>query len=441
MIEALRRRAVTQRRSRALAVCLVVVLVCSCSRGFVFEQEDIIVERSPGPAYDQLFPYYAEICAVSQFRSVKKGFGGVPGHAVMYLKGACVDESTPFPQLRRCRRVATDREDPEHGAGVSVNRWFRNVNWVGTPGRALFYAGNLEPGQRLTQEHMEATVRDAIDQGVYRGVELHEYPTPEAERSLEDFVTRQSLATDFALQYGRSVFCARIPITEEMLVEAMDFLNEKNEEYATGEADYEWSGFSDNCVHTLRNALAAAGVWEPLSVRAIKFRQIFNLAIPANEFVNLARLGTEGPIDDFGKIYGNQVQREALLDFDWLPTRHGALVKTLPVHTPNEVYDTTFRIFLLQSPLRQGQMRHALRLLSDERFVDLEADLRHFAALYDGILAERHDEGLGLASLRGDRYRRLRRRYYAYIEEQRAEVAAMLARLPGLREPELPAQD
>lgn len=396
----------------------------------IVEQDEIIVERRPDPAYDQLFPYYAELCAVSQFRSKTKGLGGAPGHAVMYLKGACKDEAAPYPRLRRCRRVAKEPYDPEHGAGVSVNRWFRNVNWIAVPGKALFYDGNLQPGARLTQAHFDATVREAIDAGVFRGVEFHEDPTTIPERSLESFVARHSLATDFALQFARSVFCARLPVTEEMLVESMNFLNELNHEFATGEADYNWSGFSDNCVHTLRNALAAASVWSPLSVGAIKFRQIFNLAIPANEFVNLARLGAEGPIDDYGKVYGDSIQRDALMEFGWLPTRHGALVKTLPVHAENDLYDTTFRLFVLQSPFRRGQTEAAVRLLSDERFVDLKANLRHFSQVYEAILANRDEEGFGLASLRGDRYRRVRRRYYAYIEEQRAEVEAMLGRLP-----------
>jgi hypothetical protein len=378
--------------------------------GVVVQRDEIILERRPDPSYDQLFPYYAELCATSQFRSKIKGFGGVPGHAVMYLKGACKDESAPYPRLRRCSRVATDPYDPEHGAGVSVNRWFRNVNWVAIPGQGLFYGGNLPAGERLTQAHVDATLRQAVDAGVFDGVELHEYPTPEPERSLEDFVRRQSLATDFALQYGRSVFCARLPMTEVMLDEAMDFLNELNHHYATGEADYDWSGFADNCVHTLRNSLAAAGVWTPLSVRAIKFRQIFNLAIP---------------------IYGDEVQRDALMEFGWLPTRHGALVKSLPVHSDNEVYDTTLRLFALQSPFRQGAYRQAVRLLDDERFVELGANLHHFSRVYGQILEDRDEEGFGIASLRGDRYRRVRRRYYDYIEEQQEEVVSMLAQRPA----------
>jgi hypothetical protein len=315
---------------------------------------------------------------------------------------------------------------------VSVNRWFRSVNWVAVPGNALFYAGNLPPGERLTQAHFDATVRETIEQGVFRGVELHENPD-RPDQSLEEFVARSSLGTDLALQFARSVFCARVPVTEDMLVEIIDFLNQLNHEFATGEADYEWSGLSDNCVHTLRNALAAASVWTPLSVRAIKIRQIFNLAIPANEFVNLARLGAEGPLEDYGEVYGNQPQRDALMEFGWLPTRHGALLKTLPVHADNDLYDTTLRLFVLQSPFRRGQMAAAVRLLSDERFVDVSANLSHFAQVYDAILASRDEQAFGLASLRGDRYRRVRRRYYAYIEEQRAEAEAMLERLPALR--------
>jgi hypothetical protein len=330
--------------------------------------------------------------------------------------------------------VATDRNDPEHGAGVSVNRWFRNVNWIATPGAPLFYEGKLEPGERLTREHFDVTMRDAIAEGIYRGVELHDYPTTAPERSLEDFVERLSLGTDYALLFARTAFCARMPVTEPMLDEVVAFLNGLNHEFFSGEADYQWNGVTDNCVHTVRNALAAANVWTPLTVNAIRVRRLFNLAVPANEFVNLARLGAEGPIDDYTEIYGDRVLRDTLLEYAWLPTRHGALLKVLPVHAENDLYDTDMRMFVLQSPLRRGQMREAERLLSDERFVDLDTNLRHFAAVYDQILADRDEEGFGLSSLRGDRYRHVRRRYYAYIEAQAAEVRAMRDRLAGIQQ-------
>ena len=396
---------------------------------FMLTPDRIIIEQRPDPVYDQLFPYYVELCATSQFRSNEKGRGGLTGHAVMYIKGACKDEHAPFPQLRRCRVAATDLDDPEHGAGISVGRWFRNVNWVAIPGQALFFRGNLAPGQRLTRAHFDATVSEVIARGVYQGVQLHEYPTDAPVRSLEDFITYQSIGTDLALQFARSVFCARMPVTERMLDEVMTFLNDKNREYAEGKADYNWSVWSDNCVHTLRNALAAANIWSPLAVRTVKLLHLFNLAVPANEFVNLAELGAEGDITDYRHIQREAPQRDALNDFGWLPTRHGALLKTLPVHEPNDLYDSTFRLFTLQSPLRMGKTRHAVELLSDERFVDLTANLRYFRDKYSVILAECHERDGGLANVRGTPYRRGERLHCAYIEAQLHEVDAMLKRV------------
>ena len=396
---------------------------------FMLTPDRIIIERRPDPVYDQLFPYYVELCATSQFRSSEKGRGGVTGHAVMYIKGACKDEQAAFPLLRRCRVIATDLDDPEHGAGISVGRWFRNVNRVAVPGYALFFRGNLQRGQRLTQAHFDATVREAIAKGVYHGVEFHDYPTSQDTRSLEDFVKHHSIGTDLAHQFARSVFCARVPVTEPMLDEVTAFLNDKNREYARGEADYNWSLLADNCVHTVRNALAAANVWSPLSVREVKLLHLLNLAVPANEFVNLAELGTEGNIEDYRHIQADGPQRDALHEFGWLPTRHGALLKTLAVHEPNDLYETRFRLFTLQSPLRMGKTRHAVELLSDERFVDLAANLRYFRDKYNAILAGCQDPSNGLASVRGTPYRRGERLYCAYIEAQRDETVTMLNRM------------
>ncbi len=400
----------------------------------MLKPDRIIVERRPDPVYDQLFPYYVELCATSQFRSKLKGEGGVAGHAVMYIKGACKDEQAPFPQLRRCRVAATALNDPEHGAGVSVGRWFRNVNWVAVPGYELFYQGNLKFGEPLTQAHFEATVQDAIRKGVYKGVEFHASPSTGAAASLEEFIANEGIGTDLALQFARSAFCARVPITAPMLTEIIAFLNDKNREYAEGEADYNWNVWADNCAHTLRNALAAANIWSPLSVQAVKFRQIFNLAIPANEFVNLAELGTEGNIDDYREIQQNGPERDALHEFHWLPTRHGALLKTLPVHEPNDLYDTTFRLFTLQSPFRMGKTQRAIDLLSDERFVNLETNLQYFHKEYDAILATHDERRDNLATVRGTPYRRVERLFYEYLKAQRAETVAMLDRLSALED-------
>jgi hypothetical protein len=97
----------------------------------------------------------------------------------------------------------------------------------------------------------------------------------------------------------------------------------------------------------------------------------------------------------------------------------------LPVHSPNDLYDTRFRLFTLQSPFLMGKTQRAIDLLSDQRFVDLDANLHYFAEKYDAVLA-RHDEDRDtMATVRGTPFRRVARLYDQYIHTQRDEVRAM----------------
>jgi hypothetical protein len=168
----------------------------------------------------------------------------------------CKDGDAPFPQLRRCRGVATNLKDPEHGARVSVNQLFRNVNWVATPGYELVFPGGLAPGERLTVARFQAVEQQAITKGIYKGVIFQPFPGATSDTDLPAFLERAGIGTDLALQFARSVFCARLPVTEATLHPIIKFLNDKNREYAEGEADCNWSAWADNCSHTMRNALA-----------------------------------------------------------------------------------------------------------------------------------------------------------------------------------------
>jgi hypothetical protein len=209
-----------------------------------------------------------------------------------------------------------------------------------------------------------------------------------------------------------------------MLERAQTFLNELNAKYFEGEADYEWSGYSDNCVHTLHNALAAAGVWAPKSVRAVKLRQLFNLAVPANQLVELTRL-IGFPIEEFDEIWERRQRRDNLLEDGWLPAQPGALVKTLSMHQQNQLYDGKYRLFVLEWFLRQRTMHEARAALNDARLRELDSNLRYFGLRYEAILSRRRDEDW-MQALRGDEYRQARERYYAYIEARLAEVRHML---------------
>lgn len=397
-------------------------ILSSCSDRVLIPPEKF-VHHEPDARYEALFPHYVEVCAVTQYRSEQMGMGGSPGHAVMYLKGACRDTEAPYPKLRRCTGDGLDPKDPEHGAGISVNRWFRSANWVAFAGRGQFY-GDLAPDDVVTLDLLRQAAREAVEAGVYRGVELWPWPGETPESDLVDFATLRSAGTDFALGFARSALCGRVPIEAEMLDEIIDFLNDLNREFVTGAADYQWSGYADNCVHTLRNALAAASIREPISVRATKLRQLFNLAIPANEAIGLAALGTMGPLDSYPSIFRDDAMRDAMLEFGWLPTRHGALLISLPVHANNELFDTRPRLLALQGPFMRHKTQRLVRLLDDQRFTSLDANLRYFEARYREILAKR-DVQETLAAVRGDRYRRVRRRYFSLIERELAEVREM----------------
>ena len=158
-----------------------------------------------------MFPYYVELCAFSQFRSDKLGSGGSPGHAVMYLKGACRHRRA-VPHAAPRRGNATDPHAPEHGAGISVNRWFRNVNWVAFDGRKQFYGEDLAPDETVTHEHLERAAREAIAAGV-TAASSWPYPGQQDDGDMLDFATRQSAGTDFVLRYARSALCGRVPVT------------------------------------------------------------------------------------------------------------------------------------------------------------------------------------------------------------------------------------
>ena len=424
-------------RNALVVIPLVFSLGCvALGQLFKKPEDTVAVMVRPDPLYEMILDRYIELCAVSQYRPLNKPPGGSPGHAVMYLKGACFDEAAGYPRLRKCKGREWDSSHPEHGAGVSVNRWFKNVNWVATPGKKLFFDGNLGTYQTLDQAHFDATVQDALDRGMYRGLETHAESDDVPVRSIPDFVAQSAIGTDFALRFGRSVFCARLPMSEDMLTEAMDYLNDLNDEYYHGEADYHWSGFADNCVHTLHNALAAAGVWKPKSTRAVKIRQFFHMAVPANTFVELAFLSNGYPIENYDKIRRDELYWNNLKERGWLPATPGALVKTLAVHQDNELYDSKFRMFSLEGWFSTKTLNKAHQLLTDGRFTSIDANLRFFDDRYGRILAEQTDPNL-LEKVRGTEYLSDRDLYYVRVAQWKKAVEEALdelAELDQLRE-------
>jgi hypothetical protein len=388
--------------------------------------DHVVPIRLPDPAYETLFPYYAQLCAVSRFERLGVERGGSAGHAVLYLKGVCRDEDAPFPTLRMCPERVDDLRDPRHGVGVSVNAAYRNVNWVAYSGRDLFFNGNLRRGEPLTQAHFDATLRAVAASGVLRGVQVDEsrlvYTHP--ERPLEERIAESLLGTDVAIRFARSVWCASVPLEREQMERAVAYLNGLNRRYASGEATYDYTLYYDNCARALHDSLAAAGVWEPRKQRSRFLGQVLQMGVPANEFVALASRITLFPIEDFGAVRRDAAMAESLRDLDWLPTRQGALVGSAPVHRPNQLYDTSLQMFVLEGP-KESATRRAQRILDDARFTQLEPNLLYYEDLYTKILAQQPGRELWPPS---EATRELRERYHAYVAAQLEDVRGLLRR-------------
>ncbi len=214
--------------------------------------------------YDRLYPYHAELCALSEIRK-RPGFGaefssGPGGHSLLYLSGVCLDRTSGYPALRLCEPSAAAAD---HGVGISVNSHYSNANWVAAEGRDFVFRGALEPGEPLTRESYVRTQERAKAMGVLDGIVFHEhfFRDKPAAMSRRDYMYDISIGTDYAVRFGREIYRAKIPLDRRRMETIVDFLNALNAPYRDGRRVYQWRLFNDNCSHVAHNALAAAGVW------------------------------------------------------------------------------------------------------------------------------------------------------------------------------------
>ena len=387
----------------------------------------------PEANYDQLYPYYVSACAVTQIKSKFSAEGGSAGHAVLFLKGACLDNSRGYPRIGLCDPNTVDLSDSESGVGVSVNKVFKNVNWMATPGSTLFYDGILDEGA-VTEKAMSDTLKLASDEGLWDGVEIHEQYKPESDARDEmlNQLAKDSLSTDFALTFGRHAYCVQIPMSREQLGKVVTHLNELNDKYASGDHEYNWSGYSDNCSHAVHNSLASANVWKAQKISTTKFKQLFNLSIPANEVIKLGILINTFPLENFRKIYYDATALRSLLEDEWLPARHGALVGYLPINYDNELYETDASIFLLDLPFFGGKRNKFRKIFDDSRYTSVSENLIYFQKRYQEILEDRPEDWDKSTSWKNP-YREARQKYYRYIEAQLEDVNAKLSQLADIQ--------
>lgn len=423
---------------RLASAVMAVIWLAGCTAPF-----NIVAPPNDEPAYSELYPFYAELCAVSQIRK-KPGFGvdtsgGPGGHTVFYLNGVCRDRGAGYPTLEMC---PPDTPREEQGVGLSVNAHFQNANWVATDGRGFFFHGDLKPGETLTRAAYARTLKTAEAKGIYDGVAFHPevYEDMPAGMSRHDFRYDVSIATDYAIAFGRDRYCARVPVSRAQMVRMVHYLNGLNAIYRDGKTPFVWNVLQDNCAYLAHNALAVAGIWSEWPTNRPLLIAAFDFPVPKNEFVNLMRRTNDMDISDPGDLYDHIPVRRSLMQFGRLPMEPGALAEARRMWLRNDVYDTDVNLIFYDDPVLGSYRRHFHEIFDQPRYTDIGANLRYFAALYRRIQAREPAE-LRRGQSDGPGRRAFITRFYAYIDQEEALVDSRIAAIeprPGPAEAGLP---
>lgn len=389
--------------------------------------------------YAALYPYYAELCALSEINK-KPGFGaeyssGFGGHAVLYLNGVCRDHDIDYPVIKMCDGPNAAAQ----GVGLSVNDHYRNANWIAVEGKNFLFYGTLKPGDRLTRDGYRQTQAAAMKMGVLDGIEFHPhfFDTMPAGMSKRDYMYELSIATDYAINFGRDRYCARVPVSHDQMQRMVVYLNQLNEPYRSGRKEFEWGVLTNNCSHMAHNALAAAGIWDEDKIEQPFFIAAFTFPVPKNEFINLMQRTNDMPLDNLLALYGDDAARQSLLEQGRLPTRAGAVLEAAPIMAGNDLYETHPRL-IFYDPI--GRYQRAFQaMLADPRYLDLRSNLAYFANTYQQIKESQKPLSWYLAGDRRipgpgrDGFAAFYQRYYQYIDHEIAATDDKLAALDGAK--------
>ena len=392
--------------------------------------------------YAVLYPYYAEICALSQLDK-KPGFGadissGFGGHAVLYLNRVCRRQDTAYPVIQMCdEQGAAPSAD---GVGLSVNAHYSNADWVAVEGHDFFFKGDLKDGEPLTRDTYRRVLAKAQSKRFYDDVTFHDevYDGRPAGFTRQSFQYEVSAATDFAIKFGRNKYCARIPLDRPQMAKIVDYLNVVNAPYRSGKEIFDWNILTHNCSHINHNALAAAGLWDAWPMDRFILISMFDFPVPKNEFVNTMRRTNDMPIADLEAVFDDAPARKLLLEEGRLPTGPGAIADLDVIAKPNEVYDTDSRVIFYDDPVTGTYQRRFNAILTEPRYFRLRDNLSYFAALYERIARERKPLDWYLAKRKGDSgkdrnaFKIFYEKYYDYIGRQTQAVAQQIVLIDSM---------
>lgn len=317
-----------------------------------------------GGAYDKVNPYYAKYCSTTQYNPKEgKGLdGGTGGHALIYLKGVCRDRKVGPSGLKLCDE-SMDFTSPETGVGLSVDKGLKNVNFFVIPGARLFLAGNVYADEAFSSDTKTRLINEMVATNILEGIEFHDNMIPRTlmKEDYEEFLARYTFGTDYAVSMARNMYCINIPMPKKVMGSVVENLNELNASYkkSAGESfrgvilerekkdnDYHWNGIFDNCTHTIINLFAKLGVLKPKKINSTFFRQIWNIAVPANTLLDLHERNNEDSID-VEEYWDDKVKRRTFQRFKWIPQQEGNLVEYIRVFKDNKVYENDQSMFVL----------------------------------------------------------------------------------------------
>lgn len=394
--------------------------------------------EEPEGLYDQLYPYYAEYCGTTQYKPLNGVIGGRGGHAVLYIKGICLDKNSTYPRVQVCSDGTYDPKDPNTGTFISVDAMYRSVNWIGIEGKRFFLKGILDDHERVTQKTFDETIDRIMALGYFRGIRTTASFIAKKPKTMseEEYLIRESLGTGFAINYVRNSYCSRIPIKKESLPQVVKYLNERNDPYGSGQIDFEWKLLGNNCAHTTHNALAAAGVWSPRKTDEFIWIQLFNLAIPANEFIQLEHTGNDEDLRNIDLIYLDPVKKKDLMELNWLPIQPGVVVEKIPTRQENDLFNTDSSFGIFDLPLFWPEHHRFEKYLNQSRFNDLFTNLEYFEKKYRRAKANQKPiEDLldRTPGFYGQDFEIFYKKYYDYLDQEISRVSSLKELLAELQ--------
>jgi hypothetical protein len=369
--------------------------------------------------YDQIYPFYVQVCSMSVVERKGMEKGGSPGHSAAYVKGLCRDMSAGYPRVKVCdfsRKYTPQEEElgigfndirnPNAGLGFSANKEFRNVNWVATPGKEIFFHGKLPPTVKLTDQYMDSLANEMVRLKTHQGITIYDEYDTRADKTKEDMtklVAMRSMDTDYAITFGRHVHCVKVPVKQSMLPLVVTYLNDLNDRYQKGSKDYKWAGLTNSCAHFTHNILSSIGFWG-WNVGANNSTE--PTLFPTNLGISIARKGTDRSLEDnFKQLWSETATRdnmgrarpgtfEVFNSHQWSPTQPGVLIDIMASHPQennekyviNPVDDVWVFPFTMHDGFKWNLKDYAKQISSTPRFVDIEENLKYYQDLYSGFL-------------------------------------------------------